>query len=210
MSEIINTHSLWTLNWCYHSCNMSPRERHFSSPLRVYRHIPLQIIIFFILFYAQSKKSKKETTYHTQWHTYVTQALKRLREPHVLRVDFWSDSPHNPPDKLPLSPCNWEISVLVNGKAVGMLPKTCDTHTHTHTHTHRNTLSLSLTHGALVAKVSAFSRQNKGVWKGLGNYRRMCISVYTAEPTWRQLLRAQFKSTTGRPCVRRAQLIVQV
>ena len=143
MSEIINTHSLWTLNWCYHSCNMSPRERHFSSPLRVYRHIPLQIIIFFILFYAQSKKRKKETTYHTQWHTYVTQALKRLREPHVLRVDFWSDSPHNPPDKLPLSPCNWEISVLVNGKAVGMLPKTCDTHTHTHTHTETHSLSHS-------------------------------------------------------------------
>ncbi len=53
-----------------------------------------------------------------------------------------------------------------------------------------------------MAKVSAFSRQNKGVWKGLGNYRRMCISAYTVELACRQLLRAQFKSTTGRPCVR--------
>lgn len=74
----------------------------------------------------------------------------------------------------------------------------------THTHTH---YSLYLPHGALAAKVSAFSRQNKGVWKGLGNYRGMCISVYTVELTWRQLRRAQIKSTTGRPCVRRAQLM---
>lgn len=77
-------------------------------------------------------------------------------------------------------------------------------------HTHTISLSPSLTHGAPMAKVSAFSRQNKGVWKGLGNYRGMCISVYTAGLTWRQLLRAQFKSTTGRPCVRRAPLIVPV
>lgn len=81
----------------------------------------------------------------------------------------------------------------------------CQEHaTHTYTHT-----ILSLPHGALAAKVSAFSRQNKGVWKGLGNYRGMCISVYTVELTWRQLWRAQFKSTTGRPCVRQAQLMAQ-
>lgn len=107
------------------------------------------------------------------------------------KILLWSVSQttpsHNPPDKykLPFSPCYWKITVLVNGKVLGMLPRTCDTHTHTH----RN--------GALVAKVSAFSRQNKGVWKGLGNCRRMCISAYTVELTWRQLLRAQFKSTTG-------------
>lgn len=79
----------------------------------------------------------------------------------------------------------------------------CQEHApHTHTHT-----ILSLPHGALVAKVRAFSRQNKGVWKGLGNYRGMCISVYTVELTWRQLWRAQFRSTTGRPCVCRPLLM---
>ena len=84
------------------------------------------------------------------------------------------------------------------------------THTHSHTHTHTYTVSLTHTWRPGGCKVSAFSRQNKGVWKGLGNYRRMCISVYTVELTWRQLLRAQFKSTTGRPCVHWAQLIVPV
>lgn len=70
------------------------------------------------------------------------------------------------------------MTVLVNGKAAGMLPRACNTH--------RHTFSLALAYSALVAKVSAFSRQNKGVWKGLGNCRRMCISVNTVEPTLRQ------------------------
>lgn len=130
-----------------------------------------------------------------------------LREPaHRLLMWLWiaTDS-HNFHRQQIRPSC---LSVIANERLLcrwmGRQRARCQDHAPSHTRTR------SHTHGALVAKVSAFSRQNKGVWKGLGNCRRMWISVYTVELTWRQLLRAQFKSTTGRPCVRWAQLIVRV
>ena len=46
---------------------------------------------------------------------------------------------------------------------------------HRRTHTH--------THNTLAAKVRAFSRQNKGVWKGMGNRQKNVHSVYTVKLT---------------------------